>query len=103
MDVTDKLNLFPVKGGVSKYYSPKVILSQKPLDFEKHCKIPFGAYVQVNTENDPTNTPEMRMLDAIYLRPRSDLQEGHDVMDLNTGKKISRRQVVEIPITTNVI
>jgi hypothetical protein len=46
------LNLFPVKGGVSKYYSPRMILNQTNLDYStKHCVVPCGAYVQANHES----------------------------------------------------
>jgi hypothetical protein len=38
-------NLFPMKGGVSNYYSPRMILNQTNLDYTKHCVVPFGAYV----------------------------------------------------------
>ena len=33
-----KLNYFPAKEGVSKYYNPRMILHQENLDFERHYK-----------------------------------------------------------------
>jgi hypothetical protein len=45
-----QLNLFPAKGGISPYYSPRTILGLTPLDYDKHCAVPFGAYVQANTQ-----------------------------------------------------
>ena len=33
---TEQLNLFPAKGGVSKYLSPRVIMTKSDLNFEKH-------------------------------------------------------------------
>jgi hypothetical protein len=47
----NELNLFPVKGGVSKYYSPRMILNQTNLANTKNCVLPFGAYVQANHES----------------------------------------------------
>jgi hypothetical protein len=47
----NNLNLFLVKGGVSNYYSPRMILNQTNLDYTKHCVVPFGAYVQANHES----------------------------------------------------
>jgi hypothetical protein len=41
-----QLNLFPTKGGISPYYSPRTILGLPALDYEKHCAVPFGANVQ---------------------------------------------------------
>jgi len=32
MDCTHKPNMFPAKGGISKYYSPKILLGQRALD-----------------------------------------------------------------------
>ena len=44
-EAAKKLNFFPAKYGVSKYYSPRMILHQQNLDYEKHCKFSFGTYV----------------------------------------------------------
>ena len=43
------------------------------------------------------------MLDAIYLRPAQNQQGGHELMDLNSGKLITRNIVHEIPVTDVVI
>ena len=103
MTETSKLNYFPVKGGVSKHYSPRMILMGEHLNYEKHFQVPFGAYVQACNEPSPTNSQLPRTIDAIYLRPLNNIQGGHEVMDLNTGKVITRRKVTEIPITRLVI
>ena len=103
MDSTHKLNFFPAKGGVSDYFSPYVIMSGRKLDYNKHLKYQFGSYVQANQDNDPTNTNAPRTIDAIYLRPMPNLQGGHELMDLRTGRVITRRKVTEIPITDSVI
>jgi hypothetical protein len=73
----NQLNLFPVKGGVSKYYSPHMIMNQTNLDYTKHCVVPFGAYVQANHESIKTNSNVTRTLDMIYLRPAQNQQGGH--------------------------
>jgi hypothetical protein len=66
MKQTNQLNLFPVKGGVSPYSSPRMLLNQTNLDFNKHCTAPQGAYVQANHETNRTNSNVTRTLDAIY-------------------------------------
>ncbi len=87
---TNMLNLFPVKGGVSQHYSPKMIMSQQSLDYEKHCQAPFGAHVQANQDNDPTNMNLARTIDAIYLQPNVNVtQGGHELMNLSTGEVIT--------------
>jgi hypothetical protein len=99
----NKLNIFPVKGGVSKYYSPRMILNQTNLDYTKQCVVPFGAYVQANHKSTKTSLNFTRTLDAIYLRPAQNQQGGHELMDLNSGQLISRNIVHEIPVTNVVI
>jgi hypothetical protein len=99
----NQLNLFPVKGGVSQYYSPRIILNQTNLDYTKHCVVPFGAYVRANHESTKTSSNVTRTLDAIYLRPAQNQQGGHGLMDLNSGQLISRNIVHEIPVTNVVI
>jgi hypothetical protein len=47
---------FPAKKGVIEYYSPRMILHQQNLDFNKHCKHSIGMYVQGHEEQNPTNT-----------------------------------------------
>ena len=53
MDSARKLNFFPANGGISKYYSPREILHQRKLDYQKHCDIPIFAYVQAHDEPNP--------------------------------------------------
>jgi hypothetical protein len=99
-----KLNLFPAKGGISPYYySSRTILGLPPLDYEKHCVVPFGVYVQANHETNQTNSNAARTLDAIYLQPALNMQGGHEIYDLNSNRVITRSRVSQIPITDVVI
>ena len=103
LEETKKLNYFPVKGGLSPYYSPHMIVRKEDIDYNKHCKIPFGAYVQAEQENDPKNTNKPRTIDAIYLGPLDNKQGGHTLMNLTTGNTITRRKVWVLPVTDLVI
>jgi hypothetical protein len=98
-----KLNLFPAKGGISPYYSPRTILGLPPLDYTKHYAVPFGAYVQANHETNQTNSNAARTIDAIYLRPALNMQGGHELYDLNSNRVITRARVSQIPVTDVVI
>ena len=98
-----QLNLFPVKGGVSAYYSPYVIMGGRPINYRKDLMFPFGTYVQATLRNDPTNTNAPTTVDAIYLRPMRNDQGGHEVMSLATGRKILPNKVFELPVTQTVI
>jgi hypothetical protein len=97
------LNTFPPKGGLTTTYSPRTIITGRNIDYKRHCKIPFGSYVQAVTENAPTNTPRERTIDAIFLRALDNIQGGFEVMNLKTGKPITRHRVIEVPITEQVI
>jgi hypothetical protein len=103
MECAKKLNFFPPKGGVSPYYSPRMIMHQQNLDFVKHCSIPSGSYVQAHHEPDPKNTQHPRTLDCIYLRYTDNDQGEHHRLDLQTGQTIEQRTITTVPITQNII
>ena len=98
LHVTHLLNLFPAKHGISKFYSPYQIMMQRPLDYDKEFQFSFGAYVQAHTQQNPTNSNEPRTLDAIYLRPATD-GNGHELMDLSTGRLITRSHLTVVPLS----
>jgi hypothetical protein len=102
MNATEKLNYFPARGGVSSYFSPHAIMDGPVLDYNKGI-ISTGAYVLADNHPVKLNTPATRALDAIYLRPSTNLQGGHEVMDLYTGKKATRGFVTQLPVTRSVI
>ena len=97
MKVTSDLNLFPVEGGVSDYYSPNVILSRRNLDYRQHCRYEFGSYVQESQVNNPQNNNRPRTIDGIYLRPTKTIQGGHEIMDLATNQVLTRPKVNRDP------
>ena len=66
-----QLNLFPAKHGISKHYSPHMIITGRNFDYKKYCVCEFGAYVQGTTKT--TNTNLARTIDAIYLRPANSI------------------------------
>ena len=49
------------------------------------------------------NTEAPRTIDAIYLRPTQNRQGGHEVMDLTSGRVITRPRVRVLPATDLVI
>ena len=103
MDLAKKLNFFPTKNGISKYYSPRMILHQKNLDYTKHCKFAFGTYVQAHDKPSPKNNLSACTLDCIYLRYRDTHQGGHELLHLPTNKIIVRRNITPMPITKAIV
>ena len=81
-EAAKKINYFPAKHGISKYYSPRMIVHHQSLDYEKHCKYPFGTYVQGHDEPLKTNINAPRSLDCIYLRYTANQQGGHELFHL---------------------
>ena len=104
MEVTKKLNFFPPKGGVSKYYSPRMIMHHTSLDYNKNFQFEFGQFVQAHDDNPITkNTPAPRTIDCIYLRYTSNMQGGHELLDLATKRIITRHAITEVPMSNTII
>ena len=95
-------NYYPAKGGISQYYSPQMIILKQKVDFAKECVVEPGSYVQ-GYGHETHRNQKTRTVDAIYLGPASNIQGGHVLMDLTTGKKCERKQVKVLPITSQVI
>jgi hypothetical protein len=93
MECAKKCNFFPPTGGISPYCSLRMIMHQQSLDFEKHCSIPFGTYVQAHTKPNPKNTQHPHTFDCIYLRYVDNNQGGHHLLDLQTGHTMKSSNV----------
>ena len=59
------LNMFPLKGGVSDYWSPCAIVTGRPLDCKTSCICSFGTFVQAENEPNLSNTLALLSLDGI--------------------------------------
>jgi hypothetical protein len=103
MESTKKLNFFPNKYGVSKVFSPRMIMHHENLDYERHCQYQIGAFVQAHEEPNHTNTNTSRAFDCIYLRPMENAQGGHELLHLQTNKIVKRRKLTKRPITPSII
>jgi hypothetical protein len=103
MESAKKLNYFPNKNGVSKYYSPRMILHQENIDYECHCEYRFGEYVLAHDEPKRTNTNAPRALDCIYLHVLDSIQEGHELLHLPTNSVITRRKLTKMVLTPSII
>ena len=88
--VAKRLNMFPAKNGISEYYSPETIVTGRMLDYKKHLQHEFGEYVQGTNQNNPTRSMIERCIDGIYLYPNMNKQGGHVIMNLSTGRVLTR-------------
>ena len=67
-------NMFPSRGGVSKTISPHSLVRGRKLDFNRHCRVPFGAYCEVHNEANPSNTSMSRTAGVVSLGSNGNLQ-----------------------------
>ena len=72
------------------------------VDYDKHCQISFGAYVQA-LNNPKKNTQSPRAIDAIYLTLTLNKQGGHVVVDYKYGLTFTIRKVPDIPVNNLII
>jgi hypothetical protein len=97
------INAFPPSSGVSAFYSPRTIMTGMALDFAKHCKIPFGAYAEAHEEYQQTNTMAPRTPGVICLGPTGNFQGSYKMMCHQTGRKLTRKQLQELPMPESII
>jgi hypothetical protein len=95
------LDMFPSNDGVSDTISPRGLVTGLKLDYNKHCRIAFGAYAQTHEEHD--NTMATGTTGAIALRPMGNEQGGYYFMSLSTGRRLKRYQWTELPMPKEVI
>ena len=95
------LNMFPPHDGVSDTISPRALMTGYHLDYNRHCRLEFGAYVQTHEEHD--NSMHARTTGAIAIRPTGNRQGGHYFMSLTTGRRLTRNRWTELPMPQDVI
>ena len=95
------LNALPNANGVSQVLSPRFLLTGRDLSYDKHVRLPFGAYVQTHEEH--TNDLRHRTLGAICLGPTGNSQGGHYFMSLTSGARIIRHRWTPLPMPADAI
>jgi hypothetical protein len=95
------LNMFPAVDGVSDSISPCGLIAGLKLDYNKHCRMEYGTYVQTHKEHD--NIMSSRTIGAITLHPTGNDQGGYYFMSLQSGRRINRRRWTELPMPNDVI
>lgn len=93
--------MFPHNDGISDELSPRTIISGLTLDYNKHCRLEFGEYVQTHEEHD--NSMASRSTGAIALRRTGNEQGGHYFLNLTSGKVLNRSHWTPLPMPQNVI
>lgn len=83
--ITRDQYLFQKAEGISKYFSPHILLKRWQIGYNKEFQFSYENYFQAHNDLDPKNNNFPRSIDAIYLSPLDKQQEGHQIMDLQTG------------------
>jgi hypothetical protein len=96
------LNAFRVKSGVSAEHLPRAIVVRTNLDWKKHCKIPFGTYVEAHDEPDVTNSMIPRTHECIALGPTENFNGTHKFFCLDTSLVLKRRNWTTYPMSQRI-
>jgi hypothetical protein len=89
------LNAPPPSSWVSKTYIPRTSMTGTTFDYNKHCKLPYGAYVETHKMNTPTNTTKERTRAAICLGPTANFLGSYKFLCRRTGCRITRKQTIQ--------
>ena len=95
------LNSFAPNDGVSKFMSPRTIVTGLQVEFNRHCQLEFGTYTQVHEEHD--NSMDSRTAGATALRPTGNAQGGYYFMSISTGRRLNRNNWSILPMPNEVI
>ena len=79
--------------------SPRTIVTEKPIDYNKQYTTHMGAFVLAHIENIPINTMQPRALSYIYLNPMDNKQGGHELLNLATNRVITCTSYTEVLLT----
>ena len=52
------VKISPVPRGVLQTYTPQTIVRGRTIDYQNHCNMEFGAYIECHEDNDPSNMME---------------------------------------------
>ena len=77
------------------------LLTGLTMNYNRHCRLEFGEYVQTHEEHDNSLNP--RTIGALALRPTGNVQGGYFIFSLTTGKVINRMRWTTIPMPKEVI
>eukprot|EP00804_Cyclotella_cryptica_P029933 CCRYP_017818-RA/>CCRYP_017818-RA protein AED:0.47 eAED:0.36 QI:0/0/0/1/0/0/3/0/323 len=92
------INTLPHKNGISTIMSPREIVLKMKMDFKKHCRVWFRAYVEAGIDETITNTLCDRTEECIVLGPTGKLQGSIACFNLDTGQVVSHHTVTALPI-----
>ena len=97
------LNTLPVNSGMSCTISTQTLMTGNKIDFNKNCKIEFGAYVEAYEKKFPLNSTQSHTEPVICLGPIGKLQCSYWFLNLRTVFHIKQHTFSLLPVSTRVI
>ena len=82
------LNVILAHGGISTTMSHSTTITGLEFDYNKHCRMQPGEYVQTHEETD--NTMKFKTVGAIALRRKGNAQGDYYYLSLKTGQRLKR-------------
>ena len=83
--------------------SPRELVTGRKLACDKDCRADIGAYIEATVDADITNGQEARTHSCISLGPSGNIQGSLKCFDLETGKVVIRRRVVQLPFPNRML
>ena len=88
--------------GVSVTHSPRTIVTGKTLDYNNHCKLQFGEYVQTH-EITNNLTKQERTVGDLALRLTGNTQGGFKFYSLKTGEILTCNRCTPMPMPSEAM
>ena len=87
------LNAMPSNKIISEKYSPRELVTGREMDYTKHCKSIFGAYVESSKYDVVSNNTKPRTHECITLVPSGNIQGLENVIDTLTSRVLKRCKI----------
>ena len=95
------LNMIPRNGGILQTMSLRTLLTGLTMNYNRHCQLEFGEYVQTHEEHDNSLNPHT--IGALALHQTGNVQGGYFFFSLTMGKVINQMCWTTIPMPKEVI
>jgi len=95
------LNCFAHKDGKNVMLVPHNRITRLPFDYNKHCTLQFGTYVQVHEPHDNSLMP--RTVGSIALTPSGNAQCSYYFLSLHSSKRVIRNKWMVLRMPAEVI
>ena len=92
------LSMFPWADGISDTVSPQALVTSMSADYNHHCHLEFGDYMQTHEQHNNSMSPGT--IGAIALHPIGNAQGGYFLL---TGKVINCLHWNNLPMPNEVI